>query len=95
MYAISSNTVKMFNFDHVLTVTISVKIDATVIMVTLTSGETKTLERYATLKEAQEAMASLFAAIAAGKEGFIMPDSVLKYGEKIVKDARVARRGGS
>ena len=95
MFVMNASGTKIFNLYHVIVINLAETLDATVVMVSLASGEVKSLERYANPKEAQEAVASLFAAIAEGKNHFIMPDSVLKYGEKIVKDARVARRGGS
>lgn len=53
------------------------------------------LGTYKDLKEARDALGKLYAALALGENCFYMPESRYYNEERIVKDARVKRRGGS
>lgn len=54
-----------------------------------------TMARYKDGREAEEALRELFRAMAGEQQYFEMPDSVLQYGERQIKDSRVKRKGGS
>ena len=54
-----------------------------------------TIAKYEDMREAKEAMAELFDALAGGQKYYTMPDSRKYHEEKIKKDARTRRKGGS
>ena len=61
-------------------------------------GDTRppvTLSRYKDEKEAASAMGELLSALAANQPCYTLPDSLLYYEERIKKDARTKRKGGS
>lgn len=96
MYILSGDKHTIFNSDFVQRFLVDNKGDAVLIEASY-STETKitTIARYKTIKEAEEALADLFFALAHDDESYTMPDS-LYYGEqRQIKDARVKRRGGS
>lgn len=53
------------------------------------------LGTYKDMKEAEDALGKLYAALTLGENCFYMPESRYYNEEHIVKDARVKRRGGS
>ena len=54
-----------------------------------------TLGRYDRGREAREVLGSMLSALADDKKYFVMPDSHLSFPEKVIKDARTKRKGGS
>lgn len=53
-----------------------------------------TLGRYEQ-SESKSVLSDLYSALLSDQAGFVMPDSILYYQQKKVKDARTARKGGS
>lgn len=97
MYIMVSTGMEIINSEFVERFCVVEKPDAALVVASYdrsTMGA-RTMGRYADVREAQEALDELLVALAGGQTCFTLPDSTLYYGERIKKDARVKRRGGS
>ena len=98
MYILNGAKNQIVNTDFVERFCIAEKNDATLILLSYSSGSEcppVTLARYKDAKEAQEALGDLFAALTEEQGYFIMPESRYYCEEKTIKDARTKRKGGS
>lgn len=98
MYIMTNNGMQIINSDFVERFTIAEKPDASLVIASYTSDQTPppvTIGRYKDKKEAQDALGKMFVALSHKDDCFTMPDSLLFYEERIKKDARVKRKGGS
>lgn len=98
MYIMTSNGSQIVNSVFVERFVIAEKSDAALIVASYTSASEPppvTIGRYKDRKEAQGALGSMFAALSNKDECFTMPDSLLYFEERVKKDARTKRKGGS
>ena len=87
---------QIINTEFVERFCISEKDDAALIVLSYSSERPPvTLARYKNAQEAKEALSDLFYAVAGGQTYYTMPDSVLYAEERVKKDARTKRKGGS
>ena len=96
MYIVTSDGKQIVSSEYVERFLIVDKPDAKLIVASYSDQRPAvTLGRYANDKESQGAFGQLLSALAGGQSMFYMPDSILYHGEKIIKDARTKRKGGS
>lgn len=96
MYILSKSGKEIVNSDFVERFCVTEKSDAMLIVASYsTERQPVTMARYRDSREAEEALRELFRAMAGEQRYFEMPDSVLQYGERQIKDSRVKRKGGS
>lgn len=98
MYILNERQTEIINSDYVERFVVAEKPDAGLCIASYArTGEKQcvTIGRYKNLKEAQEALAGLFLAMAAGETSYRMPPSLYYDEERTVRDARTKRRGGS
>lgn len=97
MYIMSLNGKEIVNSDFVERFRIDEKDDCDLIIASYSASmRPVTMARYPkTKKEALSALSELFVALTGGQQSFYMPMSTLYDGERIKKDARTKRRGGS
>lgn len=99
MYIMVENKQRIFNTDFVWSFAVSKYPDCAAVIASYGTrdGDCKTITRYKDAKEAEDALAELFAAIAGGQTYFYMPGSTYYSEEKIKKmpgqNARVVREG--
>ena len=94
MYIMVPTGMQVINSEFVERFCVVEKPDAALVVASYdrSTAGAHTLGRYADVREAQEALGEL---LAGGQTCFTLPDSTLYHGERIKKDARVKRRGGS
>ena len=97
MYIMVPTGMQIINSNFVVRFCVVEKPDAALVVASYDRSTVgaHTLGRYADVREAQEALGELLVALAGGQTCFTLPDSTLYHGERIKKDARVKRRGGS
>lgn len=97
MYIMSVNGKEIVNSDFVERFLINEKDDYDlVIAVYSTTTRPVTMARYPkTGNEALSVLSELFSALVGGQQSFYMPVSIMYSGERVKKDSRVKRRGGS
>lgn len=98
MYIMTSNGTQIINSGFVERFAIAEKPDAALIVASYTSANEPppvTIGRYKDRKEAKDALAAIFSALSCNVDCFTMPDSLLYFEERIKKDARTKRKGGS
>lgn len=97
MYIMSCRGKEIVNSDFVERFRIDEKDDCDLIIASYSaSARPVTMARYPKeTKEAQAALNDLFMALTGGQQSFYMPESTLYDRERIIKDARTKRRGGS
>ncbi|MDO4564820.1 MAG: hypothetical protein Q4C04_04330 [Clostridia bacterium] len=96
MYILNGQGAEVLNSDRVERFCIAAKEDAALIVASYDNVRPAvTVARYKDVKEAKDALHSLFNAISEGQGSFVMPDSLLYWAEKQIKDARTKRKGGS
>lgn len=97
MFIMSCSGKEILNSDFVELFRIDEKDDCDLIIASYSSSERPvTMARYPkSTKEALAALNDLFTALIGGQQSFYMPMSTLYDGERIIKYARIKRRGGS
>lgn len=96
MYILDGRKMQVVNSEFVERFCISEKPDAALILASYSSERQPiTLARYKDVREAQETLGDIFGALAGGQTCYTMPDSLMFAEERIKKDARTKRRGGS
>lgn len=98
MYIILTNFRHIVDSRYIARYLIDKKTDA--VLITATSSNPADsrpiiLGRYKDEKEAESVMGDLLTALLNRQEEFHMPDSLLYFEQKVKKDARTQRRGGS
>lgn len=94
MYILASNQESVINSDYVQRFCITKKPDATLIIAYYSVDRAVTIGRYAD-EEARGVLAELYSALSTEDKSYSMPDSRLFSEERLVRDARTKRRGGS
>ena len=96
MYILSGDKKQIINSDFVERFCISEKPDAALIVASYDkNAKVVTVARYRDLREAQKVLGELLCAIAGGQAYYTMPESLLYAEQRISKDARIKRKGGS
>lgn len=98
MYVMTSNGAQIINSDFVERFVLAEKPDAALILASYTSANEPppvTIGRYKDREEAQGVLSDLFSALASKFDCYTMPDSVLFFEQRLIKDARTRRKGGS
>ena len=96
MYIVNSKGTKIVNSDFMDRFFILKKTGETLIVCARNADSlTATLGVYADEEEAKGVLADLLYALTGGQSYHYMPLGRLQDGEKMIKDARVKRRGGS
>lgn len=96
MYILNGNGTQIVSSEFVERFCVVEKEDAALIVLSYSAERPPvTLARYKDVSEAKETLSDLFGAIAGGQACYTMPESQLFGMERIKKDARTKRRGGS
>ena len=96
MYILSGNKKEIINSDFVERFCTAEKPDAALIIASYNDVRPAvTLAKYENATEAKCALVDLFGAISGGQTYFEMPESRMFSGERMAKDARTKRKGGS
>lgn len=96
MYILNSMQTSIVSSEFVERFCISEKPDAALIVASYSTERSPvTLGRYENLSEAQDVLSDLILALAGGQACYTMPESTLYARERVKKDARIKRRGGS
>lgn len=96
MYIMLAGGRQIVNSEFVERFCISEKNDAALIVASYSDVRPPvTMARYANMDEARGVLCELMGALSGGQGYFTMPESVLYFEERTVKDARVKRKGGS
>ena len=96
MYILTGDKKQIINSDFVERFCISEKPDAALIVASYDkNAKVVTVARYCDLREAQSVLGELLCAVAGGQAYYTMPESLLYAEQRISKDARIKRKGGS
>lgn len=96
MFILNSYGKEILNADFVERFCVVEKQDAALIVASYNADRPPvTIGRYADAKEARSVLQEMFIALSGGEMLYYMPESELYAYEKIEKDARTKRRGGS
>lgn len=96
MYILSDDGNKIFNSEFVETFALSDKDTAVLVVATYSDNRpAKKIGAYKDFEEAKDALSQLYGALSVEQTYFSMPLSRMNNEERIIKDARTKRKGGS